>query len=76
MYLSCMNCAIHEADPGDPLQFSPPAPTIASAQSGELAHASANRDRLNVSDLADEFEIHRPRIESPFHQKFQPVPNH
>jgi hypothetical protein len=23
MYLSSMNCAIYEADPGDPLQFSP-----------------------------------------------------
>src|SRR6266540_2337043 len=75
MYLSSMNCAIYEADPSDPLKFSPPAPTIASAQSGKLTNASANRNRLSVSNGADEFEIHRPRIESPFHQKFQPLSN-
>jgi hypothetical protein len=36
---------------------------------------TANRNRLNASNRADKFEIHRSRIESPFHQKLQPLPN-
>ena len=58
MYLSSVNCAIYETNPGDALQLPPPAPTIASAQSDTLAHISANRNWLNCSDLANKFEIH------------------
>ena len=58
MYLSSMNCAIYKPDPGDALQFSPPAPTVALAQSGKLANRPPKRNRLNVSNLADQLEIH------------------
>jgi hypothetical protein len=58
MYLSSMNCAIYETNPGDALQLPPPPPTIPSAQSDTLADASANRNWLNVFDLADKFKIH------------------
>jgi len=58
MYLSSMNCAIYQPDPGYPFQLSPPAPTVASAQSGKLTDATANRNPLIVPNLADELEIH------------------
>src|SRR5438445_11660579 len=75
MYLSSMNCSVYEAHSSDPFQFSPSAAAIAFAKTGQPTDGSPNRNRLNVSNLADQFEIHRPRIESPFHQKFYPLPN-
>jgi hypothetical protein len=75
MYLSSMNCSVYEAHSSDPFQFSPSAAAIAFAKTGQPTDGSPNRNRLNVSNLADQFEIHRPRIESPFQQKFYPLPN-
>src|SRR5688572_26553597 len=74
MYLSSMNRAVDESHSSDPFQFSPSAAAVAFAKTDQPANGSTNRNRLNVSNLADQLEIHRPRIESPFHQKFYPLP--
>jgi hypothetical protein len=64
-----MNRAIYQANPGNPLQFSPAA-AIAFAKARQPTDGVASRDRQSMSDRTDEFKIHRARIKSFFHQKF------
>jgi hypothetical protein len=53
------------------LQFSPSAPTVAFAKTDQSTDRPANSNRLDLPNRTDEFKIHRSRIESPFHEKFQ-----
>jgi len=59
VYLGLPNPVIGKANRGDTLKFSPPPSSVTLSESGGVADASADRDRLDVGDLTDDLKVHR-----------------
>lgn len=52
------NPAIPKANPRDVLDFPPAALAIQAAQTRQLTNTASGGDRLNVGEVADNFEVH------------------
>jgi hypothetical protein len=53
---------IHQAYHRHPFPLSPPARAKSSAQHGQDTNAATDRDRLNLSNLANDFEVHQEAL--------------
>ena len=58
VYLSEADGSICKTHLCRPFAFSPTARTVCAAQTGDFANRTANRKRLNISDLSDNFKFH------------------
>jgi len=58
MYLSEAEAAIREPHVGDPLELSPPHAAVQFAEASADADRAAERDGLNVTNLANDLERH------------------
>jgi hypothetical protein len=54
--------SIHHAYHRHPFPLSPPARAKSSAQHGQDTNTPTDRDRLNLSNLANDFEVHQEAL--------------
>ncbi|MHB1360236.1 MAG: hypothetical protein ACYCWC_11725 [Rhodocyclaceae bacterium] len=60
MNLCLCRFAIRQLHAGNPLLFAPVAEAVLAPQQCEIANAAALGDSLNLSDIANDFELHNP----------------
>lgn len=59
MYFGNANCIIRQTNLSNAFQFSPAAFPESSAQDGKNTNAASDGDCFNLSNLSDDFKVHR-----------------